>query len=182
MAIVHGYACRFNEIVVPQGRTKRLMVQPGAFILPGDPGGDYAVEVFARDVLAGPETVKLGPQTKVGSTADGSLRFEQNASGLYFEWTPGPGADAQRALDAVVEWRLNGACIGFPRVPWRSSRFETIGGESVEVIESTFIGMLLLTVAGCCPGTGCKVMTGPRVPGDADLWGEHRQLTVTLEA
>ena len=188
MTIIHGYAFRFNEIVTPQGGPKRLLVKPGAFILPGDPGGEYAVDLFMSSHFSEPGKVavygkdKGAPGLKIGSTADGSLRFEQNANGLYFEWSPGPELAAQRALEAVAEWRMNGACIGFPRAPYRSSRIETINGEPVEVIDRTFMGMLLLTVAGCCPATGCKVMTGPRLAGDVDLCGEHRQLVATAEA
>ena len=180
---VHGYAGRFDRtIIVGAGKAAggRIAIAPGAYILPGDPGGpfgsDYEIKLFSG--LSGKGKGDPRDWDLIGSTADGSLKLEQNQQGLYFEWEPCTlNAAAVATRDAVAEWRLNGACLGYPE--WRESH---IRADGVEVITRTYIGGLLITRYGCTPGTGCKIK-GELGADDPGLWGTRHVLNArTLEA
>lgn len=135
MSIVAGCACTFNEVAYVGGSLdgQRLTVLPGAFILPGQ-APYHCRLLYQGDTIA--------------TTADGTLKLEQNERGLFFQFQPTTpqGREAFRKVDA---WELNGVCVGFPRL--RDSYMDW----GVEVIRRTHVGLITLTVLGCMPYTGC---------------------------
>ena len=147
--VVHGYAARFNVLAVSKLEGRRVIIEPGAFVLP-DPSG------------FGPQVSLLWNgnwHLPLGSTGDGSLTLEQNNGGLYVEWRPNAHVypQAKTAFEHVANWKLNGLCVFIPD-PYEGY----FRDDGVRIIRRCQIGHISLTVAGCCPGTGCKVMTGGR--------------------
>jgi hypothetical protein len=144
--VVHGYASIFGAIAVAKNDGGRLIrIAPRAFILP------ERGQAHWQDI---PLLLGHNLDGRLGSTFDGSLRLEQDETGLLFEWVDRRSILTRKSV-VHIEQGLFGACVTLAAGFRRS--FSVEAGCRIETVHETFIEHVSIGPnAGFCPGTSCS--------------------------